>query len=336
MLVLGYVRVSSSEQEQGFGPQVQEAAIRSYCREHRLTEPEIVHESASAENIVQRIEIKAVLHRVKAAKAAGTPAHVVFYRLDRLARNLLDQEVVVGLAMTHGFHLHSTFSAEEGSLNMAYVGDPARVMIRQVFGMFAQFERATIQGRLDAGLAAKAKEGGATGGGLPFGYRYSRDHDIEIDPEAVEAVRLVYQLVQEGLDQRMTAAYCARQYPERCGKWTHVQVSRILRRRVLYAHGHYRSRAGVAVVVRPELIILTGQREAPKPVQGPIRWEDFPDPIPILMLSLLLDQPVIWIQRQVTDLGLEVSWYKGKMLLRRVDARAMAERVGTAAPGSAS
>lgn len=159
MLVLGYVRVSSTEQEQGFGPQVQEAAIRSYCREHQLGEPEIVHESASAENIVQRVEIKAVLHRVKAAQAAGTPAHVVFYRLDRLARNLSDQEVVVGLALTHRFRLHSTFSAEADTLNPAYAGDPMRTLIRQVFGMFAQFERATIQGRLDAGLAEKAKRG---------------------------------------------------------------------------------------------------------------------------------------------------------------------------------
>jgi site-specific DNA recombinase len=261
MLTLGYVRVSSIEQEQGFGPEVQEAAIRAYCREHALGDPEIAHESASAESIVQRVEIKALLHRAKQAQDGGTPAHVVFYRLDRLARNLLDQESVVGLSLKHGFRLHSTFSAEAEPLDPAYAGDPMRVAIRQFFGIFSQLERATIQGRLDAGLAAKAKQGGSTGGKPPFGY-WCVNQDVAIDPEAAEIVRLVYQLHQRGFDQRSIAAQCARQCPQRCASWGNTQVSRILKRKALYGQGHYKSRMGEAVVVRPELCILTASKVA--------------------------------------------------------------------------
>lgn len=319
MLVLGYIRVSSIEQEQGFGPQVQRSAIQGYCASNELSPPEIVEESESAESIAKRVVFQQVLARAKASQASGQITHVVVFKLDRLARDLLDQESVVAFALRYGFRLHSTASAENDSLNPAYAGDPMRVAIRQFFGMFAQLERATIQGRLDLGLAAKAKDGGSTGGRMAFGYRPLND-DIAIDPEAVPIVRRLFELHDRGLDQSSVAALLAREFPQRCGHWGKSQVCRALKRRDLYARGLYQSRLGVRAVERPELRILdpTAESRAPLPAPtGAIEWERFTDPLSAITLGLLVDRPQEWIKRKVTDLRLAATWWKGRMLLPR-------------------
>ncbi len=324
MLVLGYVRVSSVEQEQGFGPQVQEEAIRAYAASLPNAQVEIIHESSSGESIAARVELRQVLQRSRLAQEAGGTAHVVMARLDRLARNLTDQEIVVGFALKHGFRFHSTVTAENETLDPAYAGDPMRVLIRQVFGAFAQLERSLIQGRLDAGLAAKAKAGGSTGGRVPFGY-LSRDTDIIIDTDAAPIVVRVFDLAAQGLDQASIAAICARERPDRCAKWGKSNVSRMLSRRKLYRHGHYRSRAGVVEVARPELRILPERPMSDPPpaivVNGPVAWERWPDPVAASSVSALLGRPMAWVQKQVSALALPVWWSKGRMFLSRDKAR---------------
>lgn len=328
MLILGYVRVSSIEQEQGFGPEVQEEAIRAHAASMGKDRAvEFVHESVSAESIVARVELKQLLHRAKDAQSQGIETHIIMYRLDRLARNLTDQETVVGFALKHGFRLHSTFAAESETLDPAYAGDPMRVLIRQVFGAFAQLDRANIQARLDGGLAAKAKTGGATGGRTPFGYM-TRDNDIIVDPIAAPIVIRVFELSRQGLDQASIAAMCAREFPLRCSTWGKCNISRMLKRRRLYGHGLYRSRAGVNEVERPELRILP-EREGVTAVAnagGPVDWSRFPDPIATGTLSMLIDRPYAWIQKHVSAHSFAVQWLKGRMLLKRSDARLL-ERI---------
>ncbi len=327
MLVLGYVRVSSIEQEQGFGKEVQEEAIVAHAASLGLPAPVIVEESVSAESLTARVELKQILHRAKAAHDQGEDAHVIMYRLDRLARNLADQEIVVGFALKHGFRLHSTYAAESETLDPAYAGDPMRVLIRQVFGAFAQLERATIQGRLDSGLAAKAKTGGSTGGRTPFGY-LSRDTDIIIDEAAAPIVIRVFELARQGLDQASIAAICAREFTNRCASWGKNNISRMLKRRRLYGHGLYRSRMGVDEVVRPELRILpeTTNGSAAPTIGGPIVWARFPDPIAAGTVSMLIDRPYAWIQKHVSAQNFAVQWVKGRMLIKRDDARLL-ERI---------
>lgn len=322
VLVLGYVRVSSIEQEQGFGEDVQADAITAHAASLGFPPPELVNESVSAESLSARVELREILHRAKAEHDRGVDVHVIMYRLDRLARNLADQEIVVGFALKHGFRLHSTYAAESETLDPAYAGDPMRVLIRQVFGAFAQLERATIQGRLDSGLAAKAKTGGSTGGRTPFGY-LSRDSDIIVNPDEAPIVLRVFELSRHGLDQPSIAAICAREFPLRCSRWDKTYVNRVLKRRRMYQHGIYRSRVGVDEVVRPELRILP-EREGATPTvanDGPIEWKRYPNPVAAGTIAMLLDRPVAWIQKHVSEQAFAVQWLKGRMLLKRADAQ---------------
>ncbi len=334
MLVLGYVRVSSVEQEQGFGPDVQADAIRAHASSVDLPEPELVYESISGESLAARVELRHILRRAQEAQEQGIEAHVILYRLDRLARNLADQEIVVGFAMKHGFRLHSTYSAESDTLNPAYAGDPMRVLIRQIFGAFAQLERTTIQGRLDSGLAAKAKVGGSTGGRPPFGY-ISRDTDLIIDPEAAPIVIRVFELASNGLDQASIAGICAREFPFRCSGWGKWNIARMLKRRRLYGHGLYRSRAGVTEVSRPELRILpeSSRRAVTPTISGEVAWTRFSDPIPATTVCLLVDRPLAWVQKRVSEQGFSVTWIKGRLMMARDDARLL-ERIAVREAGS--
>lgn len=325
MLVLGYVRVSSTEQESGYGPEVQEQAIRSYCLRKKLDGPIIVSESASAESVCSRVEFLQVIKRAKESQALGVPAHVIFHKLDRLARDLIDQETVVLQSLQHGFRLYSTQSAEEDVLNPAYAGDAARTLIRQVFGVFNQFERATIQGRLDSGLAMKARDGGSTGGRMPFGYM-AYQGDIVINPEAVVPVRRAFQLQEHGVMMSSILVVLAREHPKLCGHWNKTQLKRVLDRGALYKEGWYRTRLGVAPQRRPELVIVATGETAPisATTPGPIVWSKVPDPVPILTLSLLTGMQATDIQQRVNVEGLAVTWVKGRMLLPHASARAIA------------
>jgi len=331
MLVLGYVRVSTIEQESGFGPEVQTRAIEDFCRANDLDEPEMIFESASGESLLDRHEIKEILARAEQAQEDGQEAHIVFYRLDRLARDLIDQESVVVKSMKSGFRMHSTMPAEADTLNPAMVGDPMRTAIRQFFGIFNQLEKATIQMRLEGGLFAKARTGGSTGGRLPFGY-WANNRDICIHPQEADVVRRAFALRAQGLDLASVAAVLAREHPDRCGHWTKSFTKRVFDRHNLYVHGLYKTRVAVEAVRRPELIILTEDEyqraaagdvtwaPAPKP-SGEIDWSVVPDPVPVATLSLLIGQPVVVIQRVINEKGLGARWVKTRMFVSHMAGR---------------
>jgi site-specific DNA recombinase len=331
-LVIGYVRVSSIEQESGFGPDVQEQAIRAFCQMRKLGKPTIVHESKSGEGLIERHEFRLILAQLKEHVTEGKgKAAVVFARLDRLSRTLTDQESVVLAALHYGYRLHCCNAAEDDLLSPGYAGDPMRVAIRQVLGTFAQLERATIQGRLDGGLYAKAKEGGHTGGRVPFGYK-GVDQDIVVDEEAKPAVIQVFRLHAKGVIHSVIAGLMARDFPRLCGHWQQTQVTRVLARVALYSRGLYKPRLAVEPVERLDLIILpddvAASRFTPDEVDSSkVDWSRYPDPVPMNSLALILRTPASWLQKYITDHDLATTWHKSRQMVPHATARALEKLV---------
>lgn len=325
----GYVRVSSIEQESGYGPEVQTKAIQAFCSRKGWPAPEIVHESVSGESLLDRVEIKALVTRAKGLQIAGQHAAIVFYRLDRLARSLTDQEALVMQAATSGFRLYSTQSAEEDILDPTYMGDPARVLIRQIFGVFNQFERATIQARLDSGLLEKARTGGATGGRTPFGYM-PMNQDIVIDPIAAPAVVRVFQLRAGGMCIASIATVLAREYPT-CSHWKGIHVRRLLMRPDLYRYGLYRTRIGGEPVLRPELQIVPGSvgvmpaTDASTKRMQRIDWEKVAPSVNLNWLALNTGLSIGEVQALIKERQLVVQWSKGRAYVSKLDARELME-----------
>lgn len=320
-LVIGYTRVSAIEQEQGYGPDIQAHGIRDYAKTYPLPAPEIVLESKSGESLLARQEIKVTLARMQAAREQGREAHLIFHKLDRMARDLIDQETVVANALKHGFRLHSTMLAENDTLNPVYAGDPHRVAIRQFFGMTNQLEKATIQIRLDGGLHMKAKEGGSTGGRLPFGY-WSVNQELAIEPQESQAVARAFTLRDAGAEMAAIKIVLAKEFPHLCGHWEKGQVSRVLARRNLYQHGMYRTRLGVEEVYHPELVIYRPDQPqaAPKKMVG-VDWDSIPEQVSTLMLGIICGAGEHWLRRQIEDRRFIASSRKTKVYVGKATAK---------------
>lgn len=324
-LSIGYVRVSSVEQERGFGPEVQAAAITKYCTEQGLPAPEIHHESKSGESLIKRSEIHLVLARAEAATEEGITVNVIFYSLDRLARDLIDQESVVMRCFRTGVRLHSTDPSEHDTLDPAYADDPMRTAIRQFFGIIHQLDRAIIQRRLDSGLARKAAQGGFTGGRPPFGYA-SINQDLTPDPQASAAVVHTFQLKAAGMNLEAIAAIVARAHPGICGHWRKQQVSRVLKSRDLYTKGIYSPRGTDIRFHRPELIIVSREAERADGPSGlmDIKVDDLPDPIRLNGLAYILGSTEDTLRKLISQHGILVRWRGSSPLVPRESARKLA------------
>jgi DNA invertase Pin-like site-specific DNA recombinase len=159
--VVGYVRVSTAEQVTGFGLDVQRDAIREHCARTDLELVEILSDEAQSGS--KGLDGRPGLATCIALIEEGDLAGLVVYRMDRLARDLLLQETIIAELRRAGGTVVSVTEPDMDS------EDPSRVMVRQIFGAVAQYERALIRGRTMAGKAAKKAKGGYSGGRPRFG-----------------------------------------------------------------------------------------------------------------------------------------------------------------------
>lgn len=161
MKVIGYTRVSSTMQTEGDGPERQTLAIRTFCETHNLQLDETRHEAITG--------TKEGLDRpVFSGLLAQRPAAIVVEKMDRLARDLMVSELLLRECRKHGVKV---FAADQGALiNMAEDGagsDPTRVLIRQVLGAVAQFEKSALVARLTAAKNRVRARTGKPCGGVP-------------------------------------------------------------------------------------------------------------------------------------------------------------------------
>lgn len=91
-------------------------------------------------------------------KRAPLADGLVVFRLDRLARDLVLQEQILGDIWRMGAHGFST-SPSEADFLKDDPDDPSRQLIRQVLGAVAQYERALIALRLRLWPQAQGREG---------------------------------------------------------------------------------------------------------------------------------------------------------------------------------
>ena len=151
--VIGLARVSTDEQgESGAGLDAQEAAIRAYCEAKGFPLVELVRESASGKTLAKRPELRRVLEMLEDRSQPNGPRALVVAKLDRLARSMLDYEVMVDRAQRNGWSLIVLDPAIDFST-------PEGQAMGQMLMIFAKFEREMISRRTKAGLAAKRRQG---------------------------------------------------------------------------------------------------------------------------------------------------------------------------------
>ena len=186
--VAAYVRVSSKRQvAEGQGLDTQRAGIEAYAKSHGwhvgawFTDPGITGDEEHRPGLLD----------LTAALEAGTYHVVVIDRLDRLARKLMLQETVLEQWQKAGAEIHSLAEPDLGST------DEGRVMIRQILGAVAQFDKAMMLRRMKRGRITKAGKGQYAGGRPALGYR-TNGKALRVVPEEAETVRRILHQHNQG------------------------------------------------------------------------------------------------------------------------------------------
>lgn len=209
-----YLRVSGKGQLRGDGFKRQQLAIETYCRSHDITIQRTFQEKGvSGETELQnRPALKAMLE----ALAADGVKLVVIERLDRLSRDLIVQETIIGDLRKRGFDL---ISAHEPDL---LKNDPSRILMRQIFGAIAQYDKAMIVSKLRGARERMRARKERCEGQKPFGDRPGEAAVIErmrqLRAEGFILPRIAEQLNREGHPTRLR------------GRWHTTMVQRVLKR----------------------------------------------------------------------------------------------------------
>lgn len=184
-------RVSSREQQrEGFSLDVQEDALRGYAKRMGGIIVKLFRIAETATKRDERRAFKELLAYAK--KHAHELTGLVFYKVDRAARNLFDYVELE--------RLESEFGLEFISVSQPTENTPAGRMQRRMLASMASFY--TEQQSLDVreGLERRVKEGWFVGH-APYGYRNVRVNDrgiVEIDPVNGPKVRRIFELFAYG------------------------------------------------------------------------------------------------------------------------------------------
>lgn len=227
MKLAAYVRVSTASQREAFGPAIQRAAIQRWAKAggHKVVswQADVI---SGASELRDRAGWRAAADLVKTGKASG----IVVARLDRLARDVMVQELLLRKLSNLGGIVLSTRENENEMLN-GESNDPSRKLVRVIMGGISEYDREMTVDRLAAGRAAKAARGGYAHGALPYGYRTVKGALVP-DPAEQAALARMRELQGFGYPTREIARVLASEgHPtKRGGRWTSPVVARILAR----------------------------------------------------------------------------------------------------------
>ena len=188
--------------------------IKRYAAAHgikivRVYRDEGVSGTKDLENRPAFVEMMTALH------SNGTNL-VLVEKLDRLARDLMVQETIIGDLRKNGFELVSVMEPD------LLQDDPSRKLMRQIFGAIAEYEKTMIVLKLRGARVRARANHGRCEGRKPFGHF----------EDEIETLARIKALRAEGMGfDRIARRLNEEQVSTRTGKpWHGLVVNRILTR----------------------------------------------------------------------------------------------------------
>ena len=230
-------RVSSREQErEGFSLDVQEDALKRYAEQHNGT---IVKLFRIAETASKRDERKTFKEMVAYAKRHSVELDgLLFYKVDRAARNLFDYVELE--------RLESDYQVPFISVSQQTDNNPAGRMMRRTLANMASFFTEQMAVDISQGISRRVQEG-LFPGKAPYGYRNVRANGrrvIELESTAAENVRRMFRLYAfenhtlEGIVKRL--ADDGIEYRPSTPRWSRTSVHNMLTDRAYIGEVRYR------------------------------------------------------------------------------------------------
>lgn len=191
-----YVRLSShrGEADPSTSPGTQRKTCEAYCVAKGWEVVEVIEDlDVSGSDKGLRLD-RPGLKKVRQQWASIDV--VVFAKLDRLARNVVDFRDFSEEAAEHGVALVSVHE----SLDMT---TPSGRFVATILAAFAEMEAAAIAERITAGRASLAELRRHPGGRTPYGYRTTahpsgKGRALELDPDAAAVIREAVERVIAG------------------------------------------------------------------------------------------------------------------------------------------
>ena len=187
-----YLRVSGKGQVNGDGFARQLGAIRAYAKAHDIRLTKVYREEGVSGT--KDLDGRPALAEMMEALHSNGTRMVLIEKLDRLARDLMVQETIVGDLRKHGFGL---ISVTEPDL---LKDNPTRTLMRQVFGAIAEYEKVMIVMKLRGARNRKKARTGRCEGRKPYGY-YPGEQKAVDRMKALRATGMAY----DKLAERLTA-----------------------------------------------------------------------------------------------------------------------------------
>lgn len=216
--VIIYIRVSTTEQIEGYSIGEQKARLLAYCKSMNFIVVDIIIDAGYSGSNLKRPGIQRIIEICDNKDIDA----VVVLKLDRLSRSqrntmYLIEDVFLGndidfISIQESFDTSSAFGR-------AMVG---------ILSVFAQLELETIRDRTMSGRVGRAKNKKWHGGGSdPIGYDYI-DGELVINETEAEQVRMVYELYAAG-HTVTDITYQMKDCQTKHGDWSHTQtVSSVL------------------------------------------------------------------------------------------------------------
>jgi DNA invertase Pin-like site-specific DNA recombinase len=193
-----YLRVSGKGQVDGDGFPRQLAAIKVYAAANDIKIAQVFREEGVS-GTTESGDRPAWTELMTTLHADGVRT-IVIEKLDRLARDLMVQETIIADLRRHGFTL---ISAAEPDL---MANDPTRILMRQLMGAVAQYDKSQIVAKLRGARLRKRAQQGRCEGRKPYGHYEGEQATIERIKELRAAGmgfdRIAAQLNEEGLKPR--------------------------------------------------------------------------------------------------------------------------------------
>ena len=170
MKLYSYIRVSGRGQVNGEGPDRQRDTINAWAgsKNHVLGEFFEAGVSGTVEGM-DRPEFASMVEKILCMRLNGIEIDgIVVERMDRLARDLMVQEMLLKQCRENSIKV---FSADRGDEvdQASDDGDPTRTLIRQVMGALAQWEKSQTVLKLKKARDAIRARTGRCGGGVKYG-----------------------------------------------------------------------------------------------------------------------------------------------------------------------
>lgn len=212
MKAFAYLRVSGKDQVKGDGFTRQLHAIKAHAKAKGITVAKVFREEGVS-GTVETLNRPAWREMMQALHSNGIKA-IMVEKLDRLARDLMVQEAAIGDLRRNGFEL---VSVAEPDLMAA---DATRVLMRQLLGAVAQYDKSMIVSKLAGARARKRAATGRCEGRKQYGFYPGETATIErmkaLRAEGLGFDRIAAKLNAEGAVTRMGTS------------WHGVVINRIL------------------------------------------------------------------------------------------------------------